>query len=63
MNAKKWTVETVTGSRLVDAELRDMGPESTGHVVSSHRTEAAAQKSLEAYQRDCPLGKAAVFAR
>ncbi len=59
----RYAIETVTGAELVDAAGRATGPESTGRVVSQHRTREAAEKALESYRRACPLGQAAIFER
>lgn len=61
--AARWTVEAVTGSVAVDAAGRGTGPESTGRVYSTHRTQAAAERAMEKHQDASPLVKLAVFAR
>lgn len=58
----KWTVETVTGSDLVDAAGRVTGPEKAGRIISTHRSREAADRAAETFRHDCPLGsEVAVF--
>lgn len=45
----------LTGSRLVDINGNDCGPESGG-AISKHRTREAAEKAAAKYRRECPLG-------
>lgn len=41
-----YTIERLTGAELVDAAGRITGSESTGHVISKHRTLAGARKAF-----------------
>jgi hypothetical protein len=62
-----FTVETITGSRLVGENGSDGGPESTGRVHSRHNTREAAERALAGHYLRCrKLGQmpsAAIFDR
>jgi hypothetical protein len=62
IKATKWTVEVTTGNTLVDATGRGTGPESTGRVLSTHRTEAAAERAADK-ARNVSSTPVVVFAR